>query len=118
MSSKEQQQNNNDETLSERAKEKVYGWATSTTTHGVQRFTKATRRHTRLLWLVFILIALGLAIYVLANDVLQYLQHDVTTKIRIVDEKSVTFPVVSVCNMNPLVTPSAGQYIKEYFEQK
>ena len=104
--------------LGQRAREKIKSWALSTTTHGVQKFTKAQKSHTRVFWIIFIFMALGLCSYVVVNNIIQFMKYDVTTKIRIVDQQSVIFPVISICNMNPLVTPSAGRYIKEYFLEK
>jgi len=106
------------DSLSKKVKEQVKNWALSTTTHGIQKFTKAENCCKQVFWLIFIFTALGLCSYVVINNVFQYLEFDVTTKIRIIDQPEVSFPVISVCNVNPLITPFAENYIKSFFFQR
>lgn len=96
----------------------VKTWALSTTTHGVQKLANAKKIYSRIFWILFILVALSLCFFVIANNIIQYLQFDVTTKIRIIDQKEVIFPVVSICNINPFITPYAEQFIRDYFSNK
>lgn len=47
-----------------------------------------------------------------------YLDFDVTTTMRLIREEKIIFPVVSICNLNPLITKEADHYVREYFQNE
>lgn len=98
--------------------DKIKDWALSTTAHGIPGVAKSTKTHTKILWIIFTVVSFGLCAYLLAKSIMQYLEFDVTSKIREDIRISIPFPTVSVCNVNPMVTPEANQFIRDYFNAK
>lgn len=97
-----------------KVQEEIKIWARSTTTHGVQKLSNARQIFGQIFWILFILLALALCFTVVAKNITDYLQFEVTTKIRIIDKTEIEFPAISLCNLNPFITPSANAYIKNY----
>lgn len=68
----------------------------------------------RLVWLVCLLGSVGICAFLITRLFLQYFQYGVTTTIRDIYVDNMSFPMVTVCNVNPMVTPAAEAYIREY----
>lgn len=82
--------------------------------HGVPRII--TRKHViRLVWLVFFVTSLGLCVATMVQNANEYLTFGVNTLVRVVALDSLPLPAITVCNMNPLVTRSAAEYIVDYY---
>ena len=82
--------------------------------HGIDRMIT---RHLiiKIIWFVFFLISIGLCAYTIITTIQQYLSFEVNTLVQMVPQNTVPFPTVSVCNLNPFVTPQAFQYIANHY---
>ena len=69
----------------------------------------------KIIWFVCFLVSMGICAYTIITTIQQYLAFEVNTLLQVVPQNTVTFPTVSVCNQNPLVTPQAFQYITDYY---
>ena len=49
--------------------------------------------------------------------ILQYLEFEVVTQIRVQSEETITFPVVSFCNINPWASNESFYYIKNFYDK-
>ena len=81
------------------------------TAHGVSHLFNANNTVKKSLWLICILLAGFLFITLASMNVLDYLEYQVTTKIRFHDEKTSDFPAVAICNYNPFVTEYAIDFL-------
>lgn len=92
-------------------------WASESYTHGVDRMAKSKSTTVRIVWFFSFLIAVGWCSYLLIQAVTQYLSWEVTTKIRDYYSDGMYFPFVTMCNSNPMVTPAADEYVRNYYQQ-
>ena len=84
---------------------------TVSTVHGLPNIVRSERNLTKTLWLIFTLISASLCFYLVVQSVFDYLNFDVTTKIRYINEVPAMFPSVTVCNSNPFVTEYSASYL-------
>lgn len=70
------------------------------------------------MWLVMLIVSFSFCSYLIIKSIFGYLEYEVTTKIRLVHERPITFPMVSFCNLNPFTTPQANEYILNYFNNE
>ena len=121
MSDKNNNNNNNfqnDDVLSDKrkaVKEKEKGekeekgikniwknFASTTTAHGFSHLTVSTNTTIRVLW-ISVIIACQVLLYLQIHPlVVNYLQKPTKTKLYLQEEKSQVFPVITVCNTNPI----------------
>ena len=61
----------------------------------------------------FILVACGLASYTTITLVLTYMEYNVITTTRIINETPAVFPKVTICNKNPFTSRNAFEFLSE-----
>jgi hypothetical protein len=93
---------------------KLKDWLRMTKAHGPDRLIVSSNNTLRLIWLVFLIISTSLCSYLITISVTEFLKFEVKTRIKEVRITQVPFPQVSICNSNPLVTPAANDYIKDF----
>lgn len=102
--------------LKQRISKKIRDWSAKTTSHGLPRIVESHQLHLKLMWFIFLLISVFLCIFMCTKSIIEYLQYDVTTRIRMVSSNQITFPQIAICNMNPLITKTARDFIQDYKE--
>ena len=58
-------------------------------------------------WLFILLASTGATFYLIAASVMDFFKFEVTTQIKIINEKPVAFPAITFCNKNPLSSSEA-----------
>jgi hypothetical protein len=79
--------------------------------HFVLNFFYTPRLFMKLIFLMFVLLSYGLASYTIITLIIDYLNYDVITTTRTINETPVAFPKVSICNKNPLTTKFAYDFL-------
>jgi len=64
----------------------------------------------RLIWLVFVLGGIALALFQIQERIIYYWQNPTATNIVLVDAPAIRFPQVTVCNENKAMRSIADQY--------
>ena len=85
------------------------------TGHGYPNILRTKRNVVRLMWSVFFLSSAAFCSYLVVRGILAYMQNEVTSKIRLVNKSSLTFPMITLCNSKPFMTRSAYDYTIEHF---
>lgn len=67
----------------------------------------------KILWIVFQMILLAIAVYLVTINSTNYLKYEVTTKIREISEFPSFFPTITICNLNYFTTNGAIQYLTD-----
>jgi hypothetical protein len=65
----------------------------------------------KILWIVFQMVLLAIAVYLVTINSTNYLKYEVTTKIREISEFPSFFPTITICNLNYFTTNEAIQYL-------
>ncbi|XP_078661850.1 uncharacterized protein LOC144905918 [Branchiostoma floridae x Branchiostoma belcheri] len=74
----------------------------TTTAHGVSRVAEADTTRSRIIWTVILITCITLFVYQSAILIKSYFEYPVNVDIKVVDNKKLTFPSVTVCNNNRL----------------
>lgn len=90
-------------------------WMLTSTSHGLPNIFRSTFRSVKIVWTIFFLVALGVCTAMIVENFTDYLSFDVITKFRTIESDRLEFPEVTICNLNPMVTPKANAYIRDYF---
>lgn len=69
----------------------------------------------KLVWLVSLIVAIFLCVFFIFASIIQYYRYDVSTEIRDIYLDNITFPVVTICNANPLGTAEANEFIRKHY---
>ena len=64
------------------------------------------------LWVIFLIISTALCSYLVLTSIAEYLNFDVTTKIRKNKEDQTEFPTITICNKNFFTTDYAFEFLK------
>jgi hypothetical protein len=76
---------------------KIEDWCKIGTSEGLPNVIQKDRVCSKIIWSLFIIISVSLCGYMISRSVNQYLQYEVTTKIRKEIKPNVPFPVISIC---------------------
>jgi hypothetical protein len=85
----------------------------NSTSHGLPNIMKTNRISIKILWIIFLLIAIGACSYMIAKTISEYLQYEVVAYSEVITELSSEFPAITLCDTNPLTTKTAEQYVEE-----
>lgn len=87
-------------------------WSTNTTSHGIPQIVQAKKFYLKVIWAVFLLVSISLCATMVVKSIKEFFEFDVTTKIREITHENLTFPTVTLCNINPFVTEEANAFLK------
>ena len=76
----------------------------SSSVHGIANIIKSKYITIKIMWIVFFIISNGFCSWFIFNSIADYLSYDATSKIEIKYERLLKFPMVSLCNLNPLLS--------------
>jgi hypothetical protein len=83
--------------------------------HGVINIKENKSYFFKISWLVLMLGSFGFCCYLVINSIMSYLEYDVTTKIKIMTQIPIKFPIVKICDLNFYSTDYAKQQASAYF---
>jgi len=92
-------------------KKRFVEWSSSSTSHGYPNIFRTDKWLIKIMWFLFILLSTGFCFYMVTKSVMDYLNHDVVTKIRVFNEAPIEFPTITICNLNPFTTNASIEYI-------
>ena len=81
--------------------DQIREFCADTTAHGLARVAVAKSWPARLFWMVVVIFASTLGVYHITLSVTAYLQYRTKTDVLIVSKEKLSFPAVTVCNINP-----------------
>jgi hypothetical protein len=82
------------------------------TSHGLSHAVRNQHMPMKTMWVTFFILSTALCSYLIIQSIMQYLEFDVITKVRIVDETEAEFPRITICNLNPFQTEFALDFYK------
>lgn len=69
----------------------------------------------KLIWFMCLIILILICTVLIANAINKYYKYEVSSKIRDIYPQRLAFPVITICNNNPMVTPEANEFIRKYY---
>jgi hypothetical protein len=97
----------------EEIKTKLREFADSTTTHGVPSFVRSKKKPIKIMWLIFILTAAVACIYFTVTIVQSFFLYEVVAQIRVIPNKPMSLPVITICNSNLFPTEFGYNFANE-----
>jgi hypothetical protein len=79
-------------------------WLSKTSAHGVPIIIRAKYKPLKLIWIIFFIICVCYFIISLVKLSIRYSEYNTKTSYSIVNELSVEFPAIDICNLNPSQT--------------
>jgi hypothetical protein len=83
-------------------KQTLYKSFKSITVHGVANLVNSNKPITKAIWFICILVSASLCGYLVVESILVYLNYEVVTSVRVLNERMSEFPAVMLCNKNNL----------------
>lgn len=96
-------------------KEAIHEAATDSTAHSIPHMFKRDNVILKVFWFICLLAATGVCAWMVSSSILDYMSYDTVSKTENVLEIPATFPTISFCNMNPFVTNSSIDFVKNLF---
>ena len=90
------------------------GW----TAHGYHNIYRSEHWPVRIMWILFFFLASILCGFMVYKSINDYLQFDVVTKIRDYSEVPANYPVITFCNINPLIKNTSDSLIKDFLDKE
>ena len=85
--------------------------AKKSTSHGIPNIFKSELRAIKLMWLVCFFGSTGGCAFILYNSIARFLDYEVVTTIKIIDQVPAEFPTVAICNTNFVANDNALNFI-------
>jgi hypothetical protein len=85
---------------------------------GIPNIFRNTNLFIRIPWIILWLASTGVTIYVMTQNVSDFLQYDVTTKTRSISQSSINFPTVTICNLDPFITTASFKFLANLIKNK
>ena len=95
--------------------EELKKWSILSTAHGILPAVNPTTRIFRIIWLLCLACSLAICTYMIYRVIAQYLNWELVVKIEEKDVDELIFPTITLCNINPFVTPEAFVYLRDYY---
>ena len=89
----------------------------STTIHGLPMIIKENSYLAKIIWLVLFLSASSLCLFLNRKSVIDFMNYEVITKVRIINEPKLEFPTITICNKNRFSTDLAVDFMRKVIKE-
>jgi hypothetical protein len=86
----------------------------NSTSHSIPKLFRTENILVKIMWTILTFISVGSCAYLIVRSFNDYLEYNVTTQIRVIDELTSPFPTITICNKDPFVTEFARQVLNTY----
>ena len=88
-------------------------WSHLSTSHCYPKIFQYKNPFVKLIWILFFLVFACLTSWFLIFGVLNYFEFEVVSKIRVYNEETLVYPVVTICDANPFTTKYAEDLLED-----
>ncbi len=95
--------------MANKAKKKALITAISTTfdsssIHSFPNIIENTSKTIKFIWIISFIISLAICTYTIYESITSYFDYEVISRINVKNEGYIDFPMIKICNINPLTT--------------
>ena len=101
-----------------RIKRKLQVWAKSLTAHGFPNIFVTKLVAIKMLWCFSLLISVTYCIYNISREIKNYFNFEYATHLETINQVPILFPVITLCNINPLITKNGEILVKQIFKSE
>ncbi|RNA43641.1 acid-sensing ion channel 5-like [Brachionus plicatilis] len=92
-------------------------WTESMTMHGFPNIFRTNFLSIKIMWIILFLCSNMACFGLIIMNLINFLNFEVVTKIRVIEKDSIKFPAVTICNINPFVTEQGIEYVQSILER-
>jgi len=92
-------------------------WSECSTSHGYPNIFRNKSRFIKAMWFILLVISTSFCGLLIVKTVTEYLEFEVVTKIRVLNEIPFEFPTITICSLTPLVSKEFIQLEKDFFSK-
>jgi hypothetical protein len=94
-----------------RYKQIFFNYIDSTDGHAIRNIFTTEYIGLKILWAISWLVGVAITIYLLTSSVLDFFDYNVVSQSRNIQERPMTFPKITVCNMDPFVSTESITFL-------
>jgi hypothetical protein len=87
-------------------------WSLLSTFHCYPKIFQTKNIYAKLTWSLLFLIFSCLTFWFVVKGILDFLEYDVVTKIRVISQQSITFPTITICDSSLFTTKESEQLLE------
>ena len=80
---------------------------------GLPNVMRSQASFLKYVWLAILVFSSGTCVYLIVGSVHEYLEYEVITKSRLLQDQRINFPIVSICAVNPYTTTYSVELIEK-----
>jgi hypothetical protein len=88
-------------------------WSLLSTFHCYPKIFQTKNIHAKLTWSLLFILFSCLTFWLVVKGILDYVEFDVVSKIRVISQQSITFPTITICDANPFTSKEAEHFIRD-----
>ena len=94
-------------------RKKLHDLLLTSTSHGLPNALRTPHMSMRVMWLLCFVVSTGVCSYLIIKSFLAYLDYEVITKVRVVNEFQSEFPRILICNLNQFTTNKSLEFLSD-----
>ena len=103
--------------LAKELKTEIFEFLSKSTIHGLPNIIISKHLIIKLMWLLLTILSSACCTYFIIKGVNEYLQYNVTTEVRIINEHEITCPTITICNENFFTTKKSVDYLRRIIKE-
>lgn len=92
-------------------------WSLKSTCYAFASIFRVKKIYLKLIWLILLAVSFGICNFLVIQSILAFFGYEVITKIRMVEERPLVFPTISICQKNPFNLQNAQEFILDFLIQ-
>ena len=92
-------------------------WSKDSSSHGYPNIFRSKRPFIKFMWGFFFISATCACSYLVLKSLFEYLEYNVNTQIRVINQIPMNFPTINICNQNPFVREKGQQFVRDFFSE-
>jgi hypothetical protein len=97
-------------------KKRISEWSKSITAHGLPNIFNSKRVAIKVLWTLALFASITYCLFNIYRVIVIYFHYEYTTLLETVEDTPSLFPVITFCNINPLITAEAERLVEDIFK--
>ena len=85
----------------------------TSTIHGIPSVFRTKKNFLKCIWAISFLISTTVCAFILTKSLMEYFEYKIVTKTSVKTDFPAIFPMITICNSNPLMTDVAKQFVQE-----
>jgi acid-sensing ion channel 5 len=99
-------------------KKKFIEWSSVSTSHGYPNIFRTKHTSVKILWAICLVVSISLCLFLLIRGIKAFLEFDVVTSIKTVEERPALFPSITICDIKKFKSDASADLFKDIYLTK